>query len=65
MRGLDGSLSDNTITSSGDGGCRSFLMTLRGEQEKTENNSQFHHSTITQHCFMYQPKIPVLASTVT
>lgn len=43
MSGLDGSLSDNTITSSGDGGCRSFLMTLWGEQEKTENNSQFHH----------------------
>lgn len=31
MRGLDGSLSDNTITSSGEGGCRSFLMSLRRE----------------------------------
>lgn len=29
MRGLDGSLSDSTITSSGEGGCRSFLISLR------------------------------------
>lgn len=28
MTGLEGSLSDNTMTSSGDGGCRSFLMSL-------------------------------------
>lgn len=34
IRGLDGSLSDSTITSSGDGGCRSFLMRL----ETKENN---------------------------
>jgi len=30
VRGLDGSLSDNKMTSSGDGGCRSLLMSLRG-----------------------------------
>lgn len=42
IRGLDGSLSDSTITSSGDGGCLSFLMTL---QEKKDNNTEnaFHH----------------------
>lgn len=31
ITGLDGSLSDNTITSSGEGGCRSFLTSLKEE----------------------------------
>lgn len=31
MTGLEGSLSDSTITSSGDGGCLSFLMRLETE----------------------------------
>lgn len=37
MTGLDGSLSDRTITSSGDGGCLSFLIRL----ETKENNEEF------------------------
>lgn len=41
IRGLDGSLSDSTITSSGDGGCLSFFMTLWGKKDNTEN--AFHH----------------------
>lgn len=37
MTGLDGSLSDSTITSSGDGGCLSFLIRL----ETKQNNKEF------------------------
>ena len=40
MTGLDGSLSDNTITSSGEGGCRSFLMSLREEMMKDLQSTQ-------------------------
>lgn len=42
MTGLDGSLSDSTITSSGDGGCLSFLIRL----ETKENNKEFIFSKI-------------------
>lgn len=37
VRGLDGSLSDNKMTSSGDGGCRSLLMSLRGGNNNNDN----------------------------
>lgn len=48
MRGLDGSLSDSTITSSGDGGCLSFLIRL----ETKENNEEFAYNKI-----LYRDKI--------
>lgn len=39
ISGLEGSLSDSTITSSGDGGCFSFFTALLQEDDTHENNS--------------------------
>lgn len=40
MRGLDDSLSDSTMTSSGDAGCRSLFTSLRGENDPVEDLSR-------------------------
>lgn len=44
MRGLDDSLSDSTMTSSGDAGCRSLFTSLRGENDPVEDLS--HHDRL-------------------
>ena len=44
IKGLAGSLSDSTMTSSGDGGCRSFLTSLRGKAEEGDQTATWKHS---------------------